>query len=248
MFSSPRRGGIGFRYITVDASGDEVLEDHAPPGYQQGTNNQMELMACIKALEGAYTHSAIDNVERIVLFTDSMYVTENLNRAIYAWPKQKWLNRYDRPVENAELWKDLVRLMKKLPRRPEFKWVKGHAKNRHNKAVDKLAKQSAKGVLNQPLSASTVRRKHTEHRVEIGCVRMRGQVMAIRIITDAYLRLQKLYKYRYEVLTNDNEFFGRMDLIYCTDVLRAGHHYEVRVNDDTKNPRIVEVLDELDPS
>lgn len=52
-YSRPRRGGIGIRYITIDEFGNEEIDDHAPPGYKEATNNEMELMACIKALEGA---------------------------------------------------------------------------------------------------------------------------------------------------------------------------------------------------
>ena len=73
---------------------------------------------------------------------------------------------------------------------------------------------------------------------------MRGQTLAIRIITDAYLRPQKIFKYKYEVLAG--AFSGRVDLIFADEVLRAGHHYEVRVNMQTDNPRIVEVTRELE--
>lgn len=244
--SRPRRGGIGIRYITIDESGNEVIDDHAPPGYKEATNNEMELMACIKALEGVCSHEKSNSVDRIFVFTDSMYVRDNLPRAMYEWPKQKWLNRDGRPIENVALWKELVKQRKKVPRRVEFKWVRGHSKNPHNEAVDKLAKQSAKGVLNPPLKVATVRRKITERSVQRGSVEMHGQTLSIRIITDTFLRPQKLYKYKYEVLADGSEYVRNVDWIYSDHLLRAGHHYEVRVNDDTKNPRIVEVLGELD--
>lgn len=241
----PRRGGIGIRYITIDESGNEVIDDHALPGYKDATNNEMELMACIKALEGAYNHEKIESVDRVYVFTDSMYVRDNLVRAMYEWPKQQWLNRDGRPIENAALWKELVRQKKKIYRRVEFRWVKGHSNNPHNKAVDKLAKQSAKGVLNQPLKVATVRRKTTGLSVQRGSVKMHCQTLAIRIITDTFLRPQRVYKYKYEVLAGSSEYCGNVDWIYSDHLLRAGHHYDVRVNDDTKNPRIVEVLGEL---
>ena len=50
--SNPRRGGIGIRYIVINAAGDEEWVDEAPPGYKQATNNELELMACIVALRG----------------------------------------------------------------------------------------------------------------------------------------------------------------------------------------------------
>lgn len=75
---------------------------------------------------------------------------------------------------------------------------------------------------------------------------MRGQTLAIGVVTDTYMRAQRVYKYKYEVLSQDSAYFGKVDWIYYEDVLRAGHHYEVRVNDNTSNPRILEVLRELE--
>jgi hypothetical protein len=58
--------------------------------------------------------------------------------------------------------------------------------------------------------------------------------------------MQKLYKYKYEVLAESSEYHGNVDWIYSRHLLRAGHHYEVRVNDHARNPRILEVLRELE--
>jgi hypothetical protein len=64
------------------------------------------------------------------------------------------------------------------------------------------------------------------------------------VITDTYQKVQKVFKYKYEVL--EGEFLARVDLIFGDEVLRAGHHYEIRVNDNPKNPRIVEILREIE--
>lgn len=242
----PRRGGIGIRFVTTDTTGDEVIEDHCLLGYKGSTNNQMELMACIKALEIACDHPMMDMVNEVWLYTDSMYVTNNIPNAMFGWQKLRWMNRSGRPIENTELWKELIRVVKRVPRRVRFQWVKGHSKNAHNKAVDKLAKQSARGVLNKSLRVATVRRKKTDRSAQVGSVKMESQTMSVRIITDTYMRTQKLYKYMYEVLTEDSPYCGNCDYIYSELVLRAGHHYEVRVNEAPDNPRIVEVLNELD--
>ncbi len=247
-YSRPRRGGIGIRYVTIDAQGREVVTDDVVPGHEGATNNEMELMACVKALEGARQHKNIYEVDRIFIFTDSMYVAENVGRAKFEWPKFKWCNRNGRPVENAALWKDLVRLLKVVPKKVDFKWVKGHSKDLHNRAVDKLAKQSAKGALRPSLKVTAVRRKISARSVEPGSVAMRGQILSIRIITDTYMRVQKIYKYKYEVLPDSGEYSGNVDWIYAKDCLRAGHHYDVLVNDDMLNPQILEVLQELERS
>jgi len=246
-YSNPRRGGIGVRYVTIDQYGKEVVLNEEIPGHEGATNNEMELLACIKGLEGAIAHPHLDTVSRIYVFTDSMYVTNNVVRAKFEWPKLKWCNRSGRPVENAELWKALVRILQKTPKRVDFQWVKGHAKDAHNKAVDKLAKQSAKGILKRPLKLISVRKKKSSEVVQRGCVPIHGQMLSIRIVTDTYMRVQKLYKYKYEVLPGTGKYEGKVDLIFheSRDPLRAGHHYEVRVNTEVKNPRIAEVLREL---
>lgn len=247
-YSQPRRGGIGIRYVTIDEAGNEVAQNAELAGHEGATNNEMELLACIKALEGATDHPSYHAVGRVYVFTDSMYVKSNVNRAKFEWPKLRWRNRDGRPIENAELWKDLVRILRRISKRVEFEWVKGHAKDAHNKAVDKLAKQSAKGVLKKPLKVVSVRRKTSALSLERGSVPMKGQTISIRIITDTYMRVQRLYKYKYEVLAGAAVCSGKIDLIFHESemCLRAGHHYEVRVNREAKNPRIVEVLHELD--
>ncbi|MGH1538731.1 MAG: RNase H family protein [Gammaproteobacteria bacterium] len=245
-FSNPRRGGIGIRYITINEKGDEEYEDDAPMGYKEGTNNQMELMACILAIKGACNHWCLSTVNRVYIFTDSMYVRDNYSRAMYEWPKQKWCNKDGRPIDNCELWKDLVKQIKKVPVKVTFEWVKAHSKNQHNKAVDKLAKDSARGVLNPPLTVTAVRRKKTKQSVKRGCIKMEGQSFSIRIITDTYLRTQKIYKYKYEIISEDSKNFEDVDIIYSKHVMGAGHHYEVTVNEDSKNPLIVEVIQELE--
>ena len=246
--SNPRRGGIGVRYVTINDQGNEDVKDDTFLGYAGATNNEMELLACIMGLEGSLNHHCFSVIERICIFTDSMYVTGNVARAKFEWPKRKWCNSDGRPIENAELWQELLRVLRWIQKRVDFEWVRGHGKNQHNKAVDKLAKQSAKGVLNRPLRITTVRRKLSAATVRRGCIRMRGQTISIRIITDTYMRTQKLYKYKYEVLPGSGEDTGKVDWIFheSKECLRAGHHYEVRVNADDMNPRIVEVIRELE--
>jgi ribonuclease HI len=247
-YSHPRRGGMGVRYVTINSEGDEVVQSEDIPGHEGATNNEMELLACIKGLKGAIDHPSLAEVERVYVFSDSMYVTSNVTRAKFEWSRHRWLNRDGKPVENADLWKELVRVLRNFPKRVDFEWVQGHAKDLHNKAVDKLAKQSAKGVLNRPLKITAVRKKKSPVLVQRGCVPMRGQTLSIRVITDTYMRLQKVHKYKYEVLPDTGEHGGKVDWIYhdTDECLRAGHHYEVRVNKETKNPRIVDVIAELE--
>jgi ribonuclease HI len=80
---APRRGGIGILLITVNAEGHEVVEPVDAQGYAGATNNEMELLACITGLHHAADHPRIDEFELVVIFTDSLYVKENVPRALF---------------------------------------------------------------------------------------------------------------------------------------------------------------------
>jgi len=242
---SPRSGGIGVRFVLVDPGGQEQVQDIQFPGYQNATNNQMELKACIAALQEAMRLDLIRGTSKVLLYTDSLYIVDNRNKAKFEWPTTRWHSRRGRPVLNADLWKDLVSAVKKVGKRVEFKWVKGHSKSYHNKAVDKMARQSASLPVNKPLTLVHVRRKHTPGSVEIGSVRMEGQRLSIRIITTEYLRIQRVWKCKYEVVSKRSKYYPSVDIIFSDTLLKAGHTYFVKVNEDTQNPRIVKVFREI---
>lgn len=244
-FSRPRLGGIGIRLVIINPLGQEEVEDISLPGYAAGTNNQMELEACIKGLKEAMRHPAFNSFERIAIHSDSQYVVENHNRAFYTWSKNKWCNYQGKPVDNATLWKELLHTVKKCYKRVDFYWVKGHAKNQHNKAADKLARQSGMNAFNPPLAVVKVRRKRSVKSVEPGCVPMLNQRISIRIITDEYLIIQKCFKYKYEVISKSNPYFGNIDFAYSKILLKAGHCYSIRFNNKPHNPTIIKMFKEL---
>ena len=224
-----------------------MIEDVEVSGYMNATNNQMELHACVAALKEALRYKELASFDGIAIYTDSRYVVDNYRKAMFEWPKTKWRTRDGPPVLNAGLWKDLIKQMKLCyPLRVNFFWVKGHSKDQHNKAVDKLAKNSAKRALNKPLSVVTVRRKITPKSVEQGSVRMHGQRLRLRVITSEYLRVQRLSRYKYEVISKGSKYFRNVDFIFSNLDLKAGHHYEVVVNKDSSTPTIIRVLRELE--
>jgi ribonuclease HI len=207
---SPRVGGIGIRFVWIDSYGNDMIQDVQFAGYRNATNQQMELQACIIALREALRLQLSVGISKIIIFTDSLYVNDNINKAIFEWPKSKWLLRSGKPVSNAEQWKQLIKCIKNTGIRVMFKWVKGHSKNTHNKAADRLARQSAKLPINKPLSIVHVRRKLTTNTVDIGCVEMFGQNISIRIITSEYLKIQKISKFKYEVITQKSKYNGNV--------------------------------------
>lgn len=245
-YQRPRRGGVGIRYIIINEAGDEEWQDECPNGYKEGTNNEMELMAPILALRGILDEMMTSNIQRIYIITDSLYVRDHLHYAQKIWPANGWCNQYGKPIENVQLWKKLVREVKNAPKHVYFEWVKGHSKSKHNDAVDKLAKESANGFLNEPLTIQSVRKKYSKESVVIGSVNMEGQVLDIRIITDKRMREQKLWRYKYEVLPSESLYAGKVDIIFSEYLLRAHHSYRVRVCDNQNNPRIVEFIGEIE--
>ncbi len=245
---SPRRGGVGVHIVTINEAGDEEIEELQIPGYRGETNNRMELLACITALNESLQREVPKQIRRVIINTDSTYIANNYERAMFQWPKTRWNRINGQPVLNADLWKKLVRLISQLQRlhlRVEIRWVKGHGKDSHNKAADRLAKQSARNALNPPMTVVKVRRKRTQNSLELGSVRMQGQRIIIRVITDEYLRVQKINRYRYEVVSPKSKYFGNVDVVYSGLLLSAGHTYLVTFNKNQENPRIVRLFREV---
>ena len=99
------------------------------------TNNKMELMAPIKALQ------KIDKNEQIEIYTDSKYVKLGITEWIHKWKKNNWQTSKKEPVKNKDLWIELYDLTSSL--KISWIWVKGHAGNTLNEEVDLLAKKAA---------------------------------------------------------------------------------------------------------
>ena len=101
-------------------------------GAQETTNNRMELMAAIMALEAMKRPVAID------LFTDSSYVRNGITEWLAAWKARGWKTADKKPVKNVDLWQ---RLEEALARhKVEWHWVKGHAGHPENERADELAR------------------------------------------------------------------------------------------------------------
>lgn len=109
-------------------------------GELETTNNRMELMAAIQALE------ALKRPSKVRLHTDSMYVKDGITKWIHNWKVNGWKNAAKKPVKNAELWK---RLDQALERHDiSWHWVKGHAGHEQNERADALARAGMANLLN----------------------------------------------------------------------------------------------------
>jgi ribonuclease HI len=95
------------------------------------TNNRMELMAAIRALE------ALKRPSRVKLYTDSLYVMKGITTWIHDWKRRGWRTAEKKPVKNEDLWRDLDALAAK--HEIEWHWVKGHNGHPENERADALA-------------------------------------------------------------------------------------------------------------
>lgn len=104
-------------------------------GEAQTTNNRMELLAAIMALE------ALKAPCQVVLSTDSQYVQKGIGEWLPNWIRRGWKTAAGEPVKNQDLWQRLQAAA--APHRVQWKWVKGHAGHVENERVDKLARAEA---------------------------------------------------------------------------------------------------------
>jgi ribonuclease HI len=243
--AKPRRGGIGIRFVYIDGSGNEAFEDFTSLGFQSATSNEMELTACIVALKNIDKYLQLQEFKKIIIFTDSAYIVNNIYNAKYIWPKKKWVKSGGAPVLNVPLWKDLIKYIGKTGKRVEFKKVQGHSTDLHNIAVDKQAKQSASIPHNKPISVHIVRRKTSSKHTQSGSIKPLGQKISLRIVDGTYLREQKHYRYRCEVVTKRSPYVGNIDFICSYEILKEGHTYFVMMNTSIENPWIVKVFWEI---
>ncbi|MDR3448700.1 MAG: ribonuclease HI [Alphaproteobacteria bacterium] len=104
-------------------------------GDPQTTNNRMEMMAAIQALESLTRPSAVK------LYTDSQYVQKGISEWLPGWVRRGWKTADKQPVKNADLWQRLDAARK--PHKVDFIWVRGHNGHIENERVDALAVAAA---------------------------------------------------------------------------------------------------------
>jgi ribonuclease HI len=103
-------------------------------GETETTNNRMEMMAAISALEALKRPVTVD------IHTDSTYVRDGITKWIHGWKKRDWRTTDKKPVKNVDLWKRLEAAAAK--HEVAWHWVKGHAGHPENERADELAREA----------------------------------------------------------------------------------------------------------
>ena len=128
---NPGPGGWGVVLQAINA-GDILKERELSGGAGETTNNQMELMAAISALE------TLDHASTITVVTDSSYVKDGVSTWIHGWKRNGWKTAAKKPVKNVELWQRLDAAQAR--HNVTWEWVKGHAGHPENERADALAR------------------------------------------------------------------------------------------------------------
>ena len=128
---NPGPGGWGT--LLIARNGEKVLKERELSGGEaETTNNRMELLAAIHALESLSRPSAI------TIVTDSQYVKNGVTGWIHGWKRNGWKTSANKPVKNVELWQRLDAAQARHDVR--WEWVKGHAGHPENERADALAR------------------------------------------------------------------------------------------------------------
>ena len=137
---NPGPGGWGV--LLVAKKQEKIIKERELFGGQKNTtNNQMELLAAISALE------ALDRPSKLKIITDSSYVKNGVTQWLDNWKNNKWKTASKKPVKNAELWRRLDQA--RLRHEVIWEWVKGHAGHPENERADELARKGMEPFKNQ---------------------------------------------------------------------------------------------------
>ncbi|MEM6896245.1 MAG: ribonuclease HI [Pseudomonadota bacterium] len=127
---NPGPGGWGV--LLIAREGEHVLKERELSGGEpETTNNRMELMAAITALE------TLSDAARITVITDSAYVKDGITKWVHGWKRNGWKKKGG--LKNAELWQRLDAARDRHD--VTWEWVKGHAGHPENERADELARQ-----------------------------------------------------------------------------------------------------------
>lgn len=134
---NPGPGGWGVILRAVE-DGKLLRERELSGGEVMTTNNRMEMMAAIAALE------ALERPASITLVTDSTYLRDGITKWIHGWKRNGWKTAAKKPVRNADLWQRLEAA--EARHQVRWEWTKGHAGHEENERADELARAEVRRI------------------------------------------------------------------------------------------------------
>jgi ribonuclease HI len=225
---------------------DEQIVDF---GCAESSINRMELMACVEALKWVGDSVRWSGVTRVLVVTDSLYVTENVMRA-QSWKKMGWRNAYGEWKFNSDLWNKLLKLRVKTARlglRVDFVWQKGK-KTELGKKADHAAKTAARrggldvdsGYKPGSVGRSMVKGGSAERFLAA------GQILVVRPYAKKVMHKRdnriSFNIFDETTFTYAKKYFAFADPILSVDLCKGNGH-RVRFNSDPNFPQFVERIE-----
>lgn len=122
------RGNGGYGVVVIQGDQRQELSG----GFQNTTNNRMEMYAVIEGL------TAIEKPSYVTIYSDSKYIVDSVNKGwVYRWQANNWMRNRKEPALNVDLWERILDLCQKHT--VTFQWVRGHAGDPENERCDRLA-------------------------------------------------------------------------------------------------------------
>lgn len=226
---------------------DEQIIDF---GCAESSNQRMELMACIKALEWIRRNEPWPDVTRVQIVTDSLYVAENVTFRASTWKKNDWRNRHGEPRANDDLWNALLKLWPKTRTRVDFVWHRGKT-SEITKRADKAAKAAALRAgfdVDVGYRPGGVSRSMVKDRAPAQRYPADGQIAVIRpcvkkVMHQGELRIS-FNIFAETTSTYEHKFFAFADKNLGAE-LHRGNGHRVRFNCDPNYPVITERIEPI---
>jgi ribonuclease HI len=227
---------------------DEQIVDF---GCDESSINRMELMACTEALRWVCQNGPWTDVTRVLIITDSQYITQNTFRA-QGWKRNGWRNAHGEWKFNSDLWDKLLKLQVKVSKlgiRPEFVWQKGK-KTVLGKKADKAAKRAAQrggidvdtGYKPGSVSRSMVKGGSAER------FPAAGQILVVRPYAKKVMHKRdnriSFNTFDEATQTYANKYYAFADATLSVE-LHKGNGHRVRFNSDPKFPQFLERIESV---
>ena len=212
----------------------------------------MELRACIEAYKVARRIAKETSVGRVIIVSDSLYVVDNAKRAQF-WRKNGWRNQEEMPIENPDLWRELLSVSHLAGVRVDLRWQKGKSTD-VLKEVDKKAKEAGKSGIGRTdfgyhpgkISSSKVGKGRA---VPFSAINQEETVHVYRKMP-AGSGSTKEHKVFFDLFSEEENMYSTKYYAYVSLDLGAllcrRHCYRVLFNNNSRYPRVEKILNEME--
>jgi ribonuclease HI len=229
---------------------DEFLESR---GYFHTTNNRMELRGCLFAHEWILERGESINVQHVQIFSDSQYVCRSYASSLW-WSRNDWCNLAGREMLNADLWKQLLRIRRKIQGRPRIELIQIPRRNCALAIkVDAGAKTAAQSPQYEDVGfrPGKIGRSRNSVKKAAKLYQAAGGEITISVYRSEALR-RGVQIVRFQTYCEERrDFFDKFWALTDETIgnsLHRGNYYRVRMNDEAANPRILEIVARLEKS